>query len=159
MRLRRLELAVLGVTLAFAVFMGGYFTGRSLSAVNITSVETGRTQLHVEQQQTQANSNNTGQENTTANGQVTVNPDSPNTQATSESNDITQPAGDGRININTASQAQLMDLPGIGNTLASRIIEYRTQNGSFARIEDLRNVSGIGERRFEAIQDFITVGN
>jgi competence protein ComEA len=66
--------------------------------------------------------------------------------------------GDGKININLASQSELMDLPGIGSVLASRIVDYRRQHGGFSRIEDLRNVSGIGEKRYEAIQSQITVG-
>jgi competence protein ComEA len=51
-----------------------------------------------------------------------------------------------------------MDLPGIGSVLASRIVDYRRQHGDFARVEDLRNVSGIGEKRYEAIYDKVTVG-
>jgi competence protein ComEA len=51
-----------------------------------------------------------------------------------------------------------MDLPGIGPVLAERIFEYRRQNGPFSSIEDIRRVSGIGEKRYEAIQDKITVG-
>ena len=66
--------------------------------------------------------------------------------------------GDGRIDINSASRSELMDLPGIGNVLSGRIVDYRTQNGAFSKIEDIRNVSGIGEKRYEAIKDMITVG-
>jgi len=64
----------------------------------------------------------------------------------------------GRININTASRSELMDLPGIGSSLSERIVDYRNANGPFRSIEEIRNVSGIGERRFEAIMDKITVG-
>lgn len=63
----------------------------------------------------------------------------------------------GLININLAGQAQLEQLPGIGPALAQRIIDYRTQNGPFAAIEDLMNVSGIGEKRFEQIKSQICV--
>jgi competence protein ComEA len=48
-------------------------------------------------------------------------------------------------------------LPGIGDTLAGRIIDYRVKNGPFKRIEDIKNVSGIGEKRYEAIEDMIKV--
>jgi competence protein ComEA len=64
----------------------------------------------------------------------------------------------GRININTASRSELMDLPGIGSSLSERIVDYRNTHGSFRTIEDLRRVSGIGEKRFEAIMNRITVG-
>lgn len=62
------------------------------------------------------------------------------------------------ININTASQKELEELPGIGPALAQRIIDYREKNGYFSTIEDIKKVSGIGDKRFEAIKDSITVG-
>ena len=61
----------------------------------------------------------------------------------------------GRININTASAAEIADLPGIGETLADRVIKYREENGDFADIEDIMDVSGIGEGKFAAIKDYI----
>lgn len=62
------------------------------------------------------------------------------------------------ININTAASFQLETLPGIGPTLAQRIIEYREQNGPFISTEDIINVSGIGPGNYENIKDLITVG-
>lgn len=61
------------------------------------------------------------------------------------------------ININTATQAELESLPGIGVVKAKAIIDYRTQNGYFIAIEDLLNVSGIGESTFGALKDLISV--
>jgi len=61
------------------------------------------------------------------------------------------------VNINRASAYELQSLPGIGEQLALRIIEYRMQHGPFARIDDIVNVEGIGESRFEEIRDKITV--
>lgn len=61
------------------------------------------------------------------------------------------------ININTADQAQLDTLPGIGSSLAQRIIQYRETNGPFRSIEDLKDVSGIGDKNFENLKDRITV--
>lgn len=62
------------------------------------------------------------------------------------------------VNINTATQEQLMTLPGIGETLAARIVAYRKEHGSFAKVADLMNVEGFGAKRLEALLDYITVG-
>lgn len=61
------------------------------------------------------------------------------------------------ININTATQAELESLPGIGPALAQRVIAYREANGPFQSIEDIMKVSGIGPKTFEKIKDLITV--
>ena len=61
------------------------------------------------------------------------------------------------ININTASLELLTTLPGIGESKASNIIAYRTDVGYFKTIEDLKNVSGIGDATFEKLKSFITV--
>ena len=61
------------------------------------------------------------------------------------------------ININKATETELQTLPGIGASLASRIIEYRSQNGKFGSIEEIKNVNGIGDSKFENIKDLISV--
>ncbi|HND47602.1 MAG TPA: ComEA family DNA-binding protein, partial [Anaerolineales bacterium] len=60
------------------------------------------------------------------------------------------------ININTASVEELDSLPGIGPTIAQRIIDYRDENGPFQTIEDILNVSGVGPSTFDQIKDLIT---
>ena len=67
-------------------------------------------------------------------------------------------AGEELVNINTASADELDKLPGIGQTTAARIIEYRTANGPFATIGDIINVPGIGTATYNEIKDLITVG-
>lgn len=62
-----------------------------------------------------------------------------------------------KININTATISDLQTLTGIGEAKANDIINYREENGGFTNIEELKNISGIGDMIFEKIKDFITV--
>lgn len=66
-------------------------------------------------------------------------------------------SGGGKVNINTANQTELETLTGIGPSTAQKIIEYRNQNGKFGTIEDIQNVSGIGDSKFENIKNHICV--
>jgi len=61
------------------------------------------------------------------------------------------------VNINTADSSELEPLPGIGPTIAKSIVEYRKENGNFETIEDLKNVSRIGDKTFDKLKDLITV--
>ena len=63
----------------------------------------------------------------------------------------------GPINLNTATQAQLESLPGIGAATAKRIAEYRQKSGGFKKIEELMNVKGIGEKSFLKLKPHVTV--
>lgn len=62
-----------------------------------------------------------------------------------------------KININTATQAELESLPGIGPSTATKIINYRKENGRFNSIEDIKKVSGIGDSKYSQIKDFVTI--
>ena len=66
-------------------------------------------------------------------------------------------AGDGKININTATSEELQTLSGIGIVTAGKIVDYRSKNGKFSRPEDIKNVSGIGDRTYDNIKDDICV--
>ena len=61
------------------------------------------------------------------------------------------------ININTATQTELEELPGIGPSIASSIITYRKENGKFNNIEELKNVSGIGEAKYNKVKNNICI--
>lgn len=73
-----------------------------------------------------------------------------NTSKTNERKEI-------KVNINTANQDELDTLPGIGPSIAQKKIEYREENGNFTKIEDLQNVKGIGDAKYEEIKDNVTV--
>lgn len=66
-------------------------------------------------------------------------------------------SSDGKININTATEAELCNIPGIGATRAAAIVAYRQEKGGFSVIEDIMNVSGIKEGTYEKIKDSIKV--
>ncbi len=76
---------------------------------------------------------------------------SPNLPAVSE--DVVFP-----MNINTATQLQLEQLPGIGSGIAARIVAYRKEHGAFLTTEQLMDVEGIGEKRYAALEQLVTVG-
>ena len=179
-RLRRGELAIIAITLMFACFIGGYFTGRR-GAVNVVSVPPpGNSGQSASIDQAQGTGDETAGANTAAanssassgaeegteaaatDGANTANPGDafPATETTEQPQETPGALrdSDGKININTATRSELMDLTGVGEVIAGRIVDYRESNGPFSTIEDLMKVSGIGEKRFEAIQDRITVG-
>ena len=64
---------------------------------------------------------------------------------------------EGKVNINTADEAALDTLPRVGPAMAGRIIAWREANGRFTAIEDLMNVTGIGDKTFEGLKDLVTV--
>jgi competence protein ComEA len=66
-------------------------------------------------------------------------------------------AGAVKINLNSATAEQLASLPGIGPATAKLIIDHRTDVGKFNRVEELLTIKGIGEKKFEAIKDLITL--
>ena len=65
--------------------------------------------------------------------------------------------GQSKININSAQIEELITLPGVGEATANKIIEYRKENGKFKKIEDLKNVPGIGDSKYENIKTMIRV--
>ena len=71
---------------------------------------------------------------------------------TTDKNDLNS-----KVNINTATKEELDTLPGIGESTANKIINYREENGKFKSIEEIKEVSGIGDSKFEQIKDLIEI--
>lgn len=94
-----------------------------------------------------ANDNDTGK---------TTLPSSKNLQAFSNNQNIAT-SNKKPTNLNAANSLELENLPGIGPVLANRIIEYRETNGTFRYVEEIMNVTGVGEKKFQSIKEHITV--
>ena len=131
MKERKIALVLLMLTLPFAGFCVGLFIGKQREPASVTIYTTKTPTATV--------------------SESTATPESPP--------ESTQGAAyvDGLLDINLASIEDLTTLPGIGPVLAQRIVDYREQSGRFSSVEELRNISGIGEKRLSAILEYITV--
>ena len=79
------------------------------------------------------------------------------TAATSTMTTTAKTALSGKLCLNTATKEQLMEIKGIGESFASRIIAFREQNGGFTSVEQLKEISGIGEKRYAAWAPYFTI--
>lgn len=68
-------------------------------------------------------------------------------------------ASEGKVDLNATTPKQLQQLPGIGEELAKRILEYRTTNGPFKSVEELVKVKGIGKKTFAKMKERLMIGN
>lgn len=122
---------LVAVTVAFAGFTAGYYLGRSHSP--------GDVQLALP-------------------AAMLTEPAQPASEETAPPQETEETTIAFPIDLNTAGEAELAALPGIGPVLARRILDYRQEVGALRSVEELLNVSGIGEKRLEAIWDYVTVG-
>ena len=146
MKKQKIPILVL-ITCIFAAFVFGFFAGRNL---NRTPVQI-RTISPAPETTAAAIEEN--------HSETTV----PEAESESTEEDLSNNSGNASvsfpININTATSAQLENLPGIGPVIAQRIVDYRNAYGPYTSPGQLINVSGIGEKRLAAIWDYITIGD
>ena len=133
---------------------GGYLPEAALTCVNRAGVLTDGQQLYIlTQEEMERQGLDPAEMAEASDGQIS------GSAGTGQNTGMTaQVQQDNRININTADEAQLTTLTGIGATRAQAIIAYREENGPFAAIEDIMNVQGIKEGTFAKIKDEIVVG-
>lgn len=140
---------------ALICFTLGFFLGRnSLSPAKSVTVETAK-QTQPEKVAEPETQEPETQESETQESE-TEDPAEPETPEVPEVPEVPENSG-GLLNINTATAAELETLPGIGEVLAQRIVDYRTEHGPFSSADGLLEVSGIGDKKLEAIESLITV--
>ena len=146
MKKQKIPVLVL-ITCIFAAFVFGFFAGRNLNRtpVQIRTIAPApeTTAAAIEENHSESAA--------------------PETESESTEEGISNDSGNASvsfpININTATSAQLENLPGIGPVIAQRIVDYRNAYGPYTSPGHLINVSGIGEKRLAAIWDYITIGD
>lgn len=129
MKERKIALVLLMLTLTFLGFCVGLFVGKQREPASVT-IYTAKTPTAATSETAEPSASESVRSDSYVNG---------------------------RLDINRASVEELTTLPGIGPSLAQRIVDYREQNGSFSSVEELCNVNGIGEKRLNAILEYITV--
>lgn len=149
--LKRAERTVIALTALCLFFTAGYFLGRG-TAVQVISFDK-LAAVSISIPSSTVTVNDTGDSNAAASDAPSA-PVSAASASAASSNPVTAE----KVNINTASQAKLEELPGIGPVLAQNILNYREKIGSFKSIEQIMDVNGIGEKKFDAMKNMIMIG-
>ena len=136
---------------------GGVKENADMTNINLAYPLEDGMKIHIPtKEETEANKNNENMIDesyvTSSSGGVSSKEDTNSAQGSSKST-----TSNAKVNINTATQEELDTLPGIGPSIASKIIDYREQNGKFNSIEEIKEVSGIGDAKYEKIKDSITI--
>lgn len=133
---------------------GGAKSGADLERINLAQTIVDTEQVFVPTRQQRKSPITVAQRHRSSTS--TVAPIVPGATPTSQTPTDNNPAS-GKINLNTATAEQLDTLPGVGPSTAKAIISYRTKSGDFKKVADLMNVPGIGQAKFEAVRDLVTV--
>ena len=137
MKLTKLERAALLITLVLVVFVAGFFVGR----------KTMPGEFSLSQMEPAAPSTSPSMD---ADTDTDTNTDMDTPEPSRQADEI--------LDLNAATREQLEALPGIGQVMAQRILDYREESGGFHSVEELKNVSGIGDKTYEALKDLVKVG-
>ena len=129
---------------------GGAKENADIKNINLATVLEDGMKVHIPTvEETRANNENIESSKKFANSQVTTATQIPDTSSNTKKQ--------GKININTATEEELDTLPGIGPSTAAKIIDYRKENGKFKNIEEIKEVSGIGDAKYEKIKELIII--
>lgn len=132
---------------------GGLKEGADVSQINLAFILSDGMKIHIPDanDKEEKNADKTNTYITKESGVITI-------EETQNQNNVTKKNKTiAMVNINKADIKQLQTLPGIGDSTAQKIINYRNENGKFNSIEDIKNVKGIGDSKFEKIKEFLTI--
>jgi len=147
---------LIGITGAFLCLIIGIFIGRNLTNNYVSVDNLGKSDANVDSIANESNTNKPQGDSNTNNNVNEPQGDSDTGNGDSATNNSTE-LKDGKVNINTADAKLLAFLPGIGDVIAQRIVDYRTKSGPFKSVDELINVSGIGEKKLEQLRPYVKI--